>query len=75
MRRERGFADFAVFLENQKEKSLLTAICERGLRLFREKIARHCLSLTTNLSVALLTTTIFLGGSYLFFIQLAEYGW
>ena len=73
MRRERGFADFAVFLENQQEKSLLTAICERGLRLFREKIARRR-SLATNLSVALLTTTIFLGGSYLFFIQLAEYG-
>ena len=75
MKRVRTFADFAVFLENQKEKSLLTAICERGLRLFREKIARHCRSLATNLSVALLTTTIFLGGSYLFFIQLAEYGW
>ncbi len=28
-----------------------------------------------NVTATILTGTVFLGGSYLFFIQLAEYGW
>lgn len=40
-----------------------------------EKFMKSCHNLLGSLSVFLFTTTIFLGGSYLFFVQLAEYGW
>lgn len=40
-----------------------------------ENFIKNCHNLIGNLCFFLFTTTIFLGGSYLFFVQLAEYGW
>ncbi|MFN2354176.1 MAG: hypothetical protein ABR512_06595 [Desulfopila sp.] len=40
-----------------------------------EKFLKSCHNLIGSLCFFLFTTTIFLGGSYLFFVQLAEYGW
>lgn len=46
-----------------------------NLRFFSDRFFKDCQPLISTFSVALVATTIFLGGSYLFFIQLAEYGW
>ncbi len=46
-----------------------------NLRFAKDKLFKDCQPLISSLSVALFATTIFMGGSYLFFIQLAEYGW
>ena len=75
MKRENGCIDISFSPEITREKALLTRLCKRGLRLLREKFAKDYQAFAGNLSVALFATTIFLGGSYLFFIQLAEYGW
>ena len=75
MKRENSYLDISFSPDIAGGKKLLTRICERGLRLFREKLAKDCQTFVGNLSVALFATTIFIGGSYLFFIQLAEYGW
>lgn len=48
---------------------------DSGAEHHSEKFMKSCHNLLGSLSVFLLTTTIFLGGSYLFFVQLAEYGW
>ena len=45
------------------------------IRFCKDKLFRECQAAIGSLSVAVFATTIFLGGSYLFFIQLAEYGW
>lgn len=45
----------------------------------KKELLKSCLkklySLLYNVTATLFTATLFLGGSYLFFIQLAEYGW
>ena len=76
MKRENGCIDLSFSPEITREKALLARLYERGLRMLREKFAKdYCQAFVGDLSVALFATTIFLGGSYLFFIQLAEYGW
>lgn len=75
MKRENSCIDISFSPEINREKALLVRLCRRGLRLLKEKCTKDCQAFAGNLSVALFATTIFLGGSYLFFIQLAEYGW
>ena len=48
--------------------------CERLIR-YLEKIAKQYQSVLRSLTAVLFTGSLFLGGSYLFFVQLAEYGW
>jgi hypothetical protein len=45
------------------------------LWLLREKCIKRYQEVLGILSAVIFTTSLFLGGSYLFFIQLAEYGW
>ncbi len=40
-----------------------------------ESLVKKLQKLLYNVTATALTATLFLGGSYLFFIQLAEYGW
>lgn len=75
MKRENSYIDISFSPVTAGGKKQLTRICERCIRLFGEKLAKDCQAFFGNLSVALFATTIFLGGSYLFFVQLAEYGW
>ena len=53
-----------------RQKQLLDTI-----RFCKDKFMRDCQAVIASLGVAVFATTIFLGGSYLFFVQLAEYGW
>ncbi len=46
-----------------------------NIRFCKDKLLQDCQAVITSLSVAVFAATVFLGGSYLFFIQLAEYGW
>lgn len=48
---------------------------QENIRFLKDKIFRECQAILGTLGIAVFATTIFLGGSYLFFIQLAEYGW
>lgn len=41
----------------------------------RENLAKNYQTIAENLTATVFTTTVFLGGSYLFLIKLAEYGW
>lgn len=41
----------------------------------KEKFKLQLQTLFSNFSAVLFTGTLFAGGSYFFFIQLAEYGW
>jgi len=47
----------------------------KDLRERQEKLLKHSLRLLTNATAMIFTGTLFVGGSYLFFVKLAEYGW
>jgi hypothetical protein len=59
---------------SQKSRNRKKRLLE-SLRFFKDKLFREYPAVIGNLSIAVFATTVFLGGSYLFFIQLAEYGW
>lgn len=59
---------------SQKRKNRHKRLLD-NIRFFKDKLLRDCHTVIASLSVAVFATTIFLGGSYLFFVQLAEYGW
>jgi len=42
---------------------------------YLEKIGKQYQSVLRSVTAVLFTGSLFLGGSYLFFVQLAEYGW
>lgn len=75
MKRDRSAATIGVFPAVRQEKKLFTRVYDRSVRLFKEKLAEKGQALMTNMAVTILTTLIFLGGFYLFFVQLAEHGW
>jgi len=47
----------------------------KNLRQWQKKLLKHSLCLLSNATATILTGSLFVGGSYLFFIKLAEYGW
>jgi hypothetical protein len=47
----------------------------KKLRGLGGKLVKQYQAMFLNVTATILTGTVFLGGSYLFFIQLAEYGW
>ena len=47
----------------------------RGRNELFNSLVKKLQTLLYNVTATAFTATIFLGGSYLFFIQLAEYGW
>lgn len=47
----------------------------RRLKTFLTKLINRSQGMLFNVSAMIFTGTVFLGGSYLFFVQLAEYGW
>ncbi len=47
----------------------------KRLRERPEKLLKHCLQLLTNATAMIFTGSLFVGGSYLFFVKLAEFGW
>jgi hypothetical protein len=59
---------------SQKRKNRHKRLVD-NIRFCKDKLLRDCQAVIASLSVAVFATTIFLGGSYLFFVQLAEYGW
>lgn len=71
--------------QNPEIKSLISRIflVKKGnsrkktvkLLLSQEKIKSMYQDMLANLTAMIFTGTLFLGGSYLFFVQLAEYGW
>lgn len=59
---------------SRKSQQNLTKLQVLWLKI-RERPAKDFQAMAESLTAAVFTTTIFLGGSYLFFIKLAEYGW
>lgn len=64
-----------IFRQRSLKKRNLRKIEQNQESLFLSNLLHRCKKALTAISAALLTGSLFLGCSYLFFINLAEHGW
>lgn len=78
MKPENSYFTPHFFEESLESKRGVAEVLRRCRQIVRKSDPRRTLrsvQILGRLAAAVFTTTVFLGGSYLFFVQLAEYGW